>query len=61
MDEAIRYAIGMGEEERRGRMALLREAIERYDVHAWGKHVVNDDFGSRRIAEAQGVTVPPAA
>ncbi|MBF9031168.1 glucosylglycerol-phosphate synthase [Rhodobacterales bacterium HKCCE3408] len=43
MDEAILAAIGMEEAERRARMAPLREAVQRYDIRAWGRSV-NDGF-----------------
>ncbi len=42
MDEAIRSALEMEPEDRKGRMELLRKAICRYDVHAWGRAVSAD-------------------
>ena len=35
MDSAIDQALAMPEEERRGRMAILREKVARFDIRAW--------------------------
>ncbi|MBF9035286.1 glucosylglycerol-phosphate synthase [Rhodobacterales bacterium HKCCE2091] len=45
MDEAIASALVMPEEERRARMAPLREAVHRYDIRAWGRSI-GDGFES---------------
>jgi glucosylglycerol-phosphate synthase len=39
MDEAIRAALEMGEDERRARMEQLRASVSRYDIAAWGRAV----------------------
>lgn len=39
MDEAILTALNMPEEERRTRMELLRNAVSRRDISAWGKQL----------------------
>ncbi len=36
MDTAILEALAMGEDERRTRMAMLRETVAQYDISAWG-------------------------
>ncbi|MEM6354638.1 MAG: glucosylglycerol-phosphate synthase [Pseudomonadota bacterium] len=37
MDAAIDQALDMAEEDRRGRMAVLREKVHRYDIEAWAR------------------------
>jgi glucosylglycerol-phosphate synthase len=37
MDAAIDQALDMPEEDRRGRMAALREKVHRYDIEAWAR------------------------
>jgi glucosylglycerol-phosphate synthase len=37
MDSAIIQALEMDEDERKGRMKLLREIVEKYNIRAWGK------------------------
>ncbi|MEL6480773.1 MAG: trehalose-6-phosphate synthase, partial [Pseudomonadota bacterium] len=37
MDAAIDQALDMAEEDRRGRMAALRDKVHRYDIEAWAK------------------------
>jgi trehalose-6-phosphate synthase len=36
MDSAILQALAMTEDERRERMAALREVVRKYDIKAWG-------------------------
>ncbi len=58
MDEAIRLALAMPAEERRGRMEMLRQAIARYDVHAWGRAVGADMAETPRTGGAMEMPAP---
>ncbi len=51
MDEALKIALDMPEEERRARMAELRKAVKRYDVHTWGQSV-SLDFATKAAPAA---------
>lgn len=46
MDHSFTAALEMEEGERRGRMARLRSAVQRYDIEKWGREVLGDDFGN---------------
>ncbi|HYG67275.1 MAG TPA: bifunctional alpha,alpha-trehalose-phosphate synthase (UDP-forming)/trehalose-phosphatase, partial [Anaeromyxobacteraceae bacterium] len=48
--ETMRRALEMGEEERRGRMAVLRERVMRSDVHGWARTF---------LARLEGASVAP--
>ena len=47
MDDAILTALNMPEEERRQRMEILRKAVARRDIKAWGAQL-NNEFASLR-------------
>ncbi|SNY91327.1 glucosylglycerol-phosphate synthase [Cohaesibacter sp. ES.047] len=50
MDEAILTALKMPEEERRARMELLRNAVARRDIAAWGDQL-EAEFGALKAAQ----------
>ncbi len=47
MDESLIWALRMPEDERRARMALLREAVKRSDVRLWGKAIEKSMGGGK--------------
>lgn len=55
MDEALLWALNMPEDERRARMALLREAVKRSDIRLWG------DAIAKSMGGIGGKDVRPAA
>ncbi len=52
MDSAIIQALEMDEDERRGRMKLLREIMEKYNIRAWGEEQARMfDLAEKTLAE----------
>ncbi|MCB1461559.1 MAG: glucosylglycerol-phosphate synthase [Nitratireductor sp.] len=55
MDEAIVTALGMPEKERRQRMEILRRAVARRDIKAWGAQL-KDEFKALRGYAERNIT-----
>ncbi|WP_298493120.1 glucosylglycerol-phosphate synthase [uncultured Maritimibacter sp.] len=51
MDSAIQQALDMDEEERRGRMANLREVVAKHDIRFWANHQM-EALGSEAMEQA---------